>query len=91
MRFGCGEVRFDWYIESGFDSGEYLALDFSPDGSTLTEIKRLRGHVDPENTWYNETIDSDPVYLTDSFKFRFRAYVSGFRERAAVGGASPAR
>ena len=82
--YGSAELTFDWYIESGFDSGEYLALDFSPDGSTWTEIERLRGNVDQENTWHNETIDIDPAYLTGGFKIRFRAYVSGSREDANV-------
>ena len=82
--YGSAELTFDWYIESGFDSGEYLALDFSPDGSSWTEIKRLRGNVEQENTWHNETIDLDPAYLTDGFKMRFRAYVSGSREDANV-------
>ena len=82
--YGSAELTFDWYIESGFDSGEYLALDFSPDGSTWTQIKRLRGNVDPENTWHNETINVDPMYLTGGFKVRFRAYVSGSREDANV-------
>ena len=82
--YGSAELTFDWYIEKGFDSGEYLALDFSPDGSTWTEIKRLRGNVDQENTWHSETIDVDPTFLTDGFKIRYRAYVSGSREDANV-------
>ena len=59
--YGSAELTFDWYIESGFDSGEYVALDFSPDGSTWIEIKRLRGNVDQENTWHHETIELDFV------------------------------
>jgi hypothetical protein len=82
--YGGAELTFDWYIERGFDSGEYLALDFSPNGSTWTEIKRLRGNVDQENTWHNETIDIDPAYLTRNFKLRFRAYVSSSLEDANV-------
>ncbi|NQT41467.1 MAG: tandem-95 repeat protein [Planctomycetes bacterium] len=82
--YGSAELTFDWYIESGFDSGEYLALDFSTDGSNWTEIERLDGNVDQENTWHNETIDVDPAYLTGDFKIRFRAQVSGSREDANV-------
>lgn len=78
------ELTFDWYIENGFDSGEYLALDVSPDGSSWTEIRRLRGNVDQENTWHGESIDLDPAYLTDSFKLRFRANVSGSGEDGNV-------
>jgi hypothetical protein len=82
--YGSAELTFDWLIESGFDTGEYVALDFSPDGSNWTEIKRLRGNVDQENTWHNETMDIDPAYLTDRFTIRYRAYVSGSREDANV-------
>ena len=52
--YGSAELTFSWLIEKGFDSGEYLALDFSPDGSTWIEIKRLRGNVDVENAWHDE-------------------------------------
>ena len=58
--YGSAELTFDWYIERGFDSGEYLALDSSPDGSTWTEIARLRGNVDQENAWHNVTIGRRP-------------------------------
>nr|AFI78505.1 serine proteinase precursor protein [uncultured bacterium ws156A7] len=82
--YGSAELTFDWYIESGFDSGEYLALDFSSDDSNWTEIKRLRGNVDQENTWHHETIELDPAYQTDNFKIRYRAYVSRYNEDANV-------
>ncbi len=82
--YGSAELTFDWYIESSFDAGEYLALDFSPNGSTWTEIRRLRGNVDTENTWHTETIQVGSAYLTDGFKIRFRAYVSGSDEDANV-------
>jgi hypothetical protein len=82
--YGSAQLTFDWFIESGLDSGEYLALDFSNDGSTWTEIERLSGNVDAENTWHNESIDVDPVYLTAGYQLRFRAKMSGSREDANV-------
>ncbi len=30
--YSSAELTFDWLIESGFDSGEYLSLDVSSDG-----------------------------------------------------------
>ena len=82
--YGTATLTFDWLIETGFDAGEYLALDFSPDGSSWTEIMRLRGNVDAENVWHHETIDLNAAYLTDGFKIRFRAYVSSSTEDANV-------
>ena len=35
--YGSADLTFDWYIESGLDSGEYLALDLF-DGSTWQEV-----------------------------------------------------
>jgi hypothetical protein len=83
-QYGSVELTFDWLIEEGFGSGEYLALDFSPDGSNWTEIKRLRGNVDPEDTWHQETINVDTTFLTENFKMRFRAKTSRYDEDANV-------
>ena len=77
-------LTFDWLIESGFDAGEYLALDFTSDGTTWHEIARLRGNVDQEDAWHNETISIDSSYLTDNFKIRFRATASQADEDADV-------
>ncbi|TWT83445.1 Subtilisin E precursor [Planctomycetes bacterium CA13] len=82
--YGSAELSFDWYIESGFDAGEYLALDFSANGSTWTEMARLDGNLSTENTWHNESIAVDPDYLTAEYKIRFRANVSNSREDANV-------
>jgi VCBS repeat-containing protein len=71
------QVSFDWYIESGFDGNDYLALDFSPDGQTWTEIARLNGNG-AENTWQHEQINVAPTYLTDGFQLRYRAKIDGW-------------
>ena len=81
--YGSAELTFDWYIESGLDTGEYLALDLF-DGTSWQEVAKLSGNVDAENTWHNETIDVDPAYLTDGFKIRYRAKMSDSREDANV-------
>jgi PKD repeat protein len=92
--YGTATLTFDWLIESGFDSGEYLALDVY-DG-TWHELARLRGNVDSEDVWHHETIDLSP-YLASNFQIRYRAKVSGSSEDADVdnvrivaGGTSPA-
>ena len=82
--YGTAELSFDWYIESGFDSGEYLAIDFKRDDGQWIEIKRLRGNVDAENTWHNERFQLDPEFLHEDFQFRYRAYVSRYNEDANV-------
>ncbi len=49
--YGSAELMFDWYLESGLDGGEYLAVDLF-DGSNWTEFARLDGNVDAENVWH---------------------------------------
>ena len=75
-------ITFSWYIESGLDSGEYLAFDVSTDGGTIwVEKARLRGNVDLENTWHNPSID-----LTDisNLQIQFRGKMSVSNEDANV-------
>jgi hypothetical protein len=75
-------VSFSWYIESSLDTGEYLAFDVSTDGGTTWQEKaRLRGNVDPENTWRAVT-----VTLTNltTLRLRFRGSMSGSDEDANV-------
>jgi len=77
-------LTFWWYIESGLDSGEYLALDVSTNGGlTWTEQARLRGNVDPENMWHNESIEVD-VSGISTLNIRFRGTMSRSREDAYV-------
>ena len=83
--YGGAELTFDWFIERGFDAGEYLALDFSPDGETWTEVARLSGNVDQENAWHSETVAVAPAFLTGGFEFRFQAKVPMARLSATSG------
>jgi len=67
-------ITFSWYIERGLDSGEYLAFDVSTDeGTSWVEKARLKGNVDPEDTWHNVSID-----LTDisNLQIQFRGKMS---------------
>jgi VCBS repeat-containing protein len=81
--YGGAELTFSWFIESGLDSGEYLALDLF-DGTSWTEVATLRGNVDQENVWHAETITVDGGYLVEDFKIRFRAKASRSNEDANV-------
>ncbi|MDV6029899.1 MAG: hypothetical protein F9B45_07285 [Phycisphaera sp. RhM] len=78
-------LTFDWLIENGFDGGEYLSLDLSSDGGATwqTDVLRLDGNVDSENSWHSETVDLTP-YASDSLLVRFRSKVSRSNEDANV-------
>ena len=81
--YGSAELTFSWYIESGFDSGEYIALDLY-DGNSWNEVASLQGNVDQENVWHNETVTIDGSYFVSDFQLRFRAKVSSSREDGFV-------
>ncbi len=77
-------VTFSWFIEVQLDSGEYLAFDVSTDGgSSWVEKAILRGDVDPESTWHNESIDVTDI-SGGSLQIRFRAKMSRSNEDANV-------
>ena len=40
--YGSAELTFDWLIEKGLDSGEYLALDLF-NGTSWQEVAKLAG------------------------------------------------
>ncbi|MDY6892473.1 MAG: PKD domain-containing protein, partial [Chloroflexota bacterium] len=75
-------LTFSWFIESGLDSGEYVALDLW-NGATWNEVAKLRGNIDAENIWHHETVDLGAYQISD-FKLRFRGKMSYSREDANV-------
>lgn len=79
------ELTFDWFIESGFDAGEYLSLDISTNGGTswTQDVRRLNGNVSVENVWHSEVVDLTP-YMSANTKIRFRSKVSASDEDANV-------
>ncbi|QDV26785.1 Calx-beta domain-containing protein [Aureliella helgolandensis] len=81
--YGSAELTFSWYIESSFDRGEYIALDLY-DGNSWNEVASLKGNVDQENSWHNETVSIDGSYLVSDFQLRFRSKVSSSREDGFV-------
>ena len=81
--YGSAEVTYSWYIESNWDSGEYIALDFF-DGDQWGEVRRLQGDVDQEDVWHRETIIVGGSFLVSDFKIRFRSTVSSLQEDGQV-------
>jgi PKD repeat protein len=78
-------ITFDWLIESGLDTGEYLAFDTSTDGgNTWAERGRLRGNVDPENSWRSARIELRDLSPDASLRLRFRGRMSLSSEDANV-------
>lgn len=78
-------ITFSWYIESGLDTGEYLAFDVSTDnGTTWSELSRLRGNVDVENSW--RAVEKVVTGLASStgLRLRFRARMSLSDEDANI-------
>jgi serine protease len=75
-------ITFSWYIESGLDTGEYLAFDISTNGgASWVEKARLRGNVDSENKWHNANINLTNI---NSLRIRFRGKMSDATEDANV-------
>ena len=75
-------VTFDWFIERGFDSGEFLAFDVLTDGgATWIEKARLRGNIDPENIWHHETFQLSEI---NNLRLQFRANMSIRSEDANI-------
>ncbi|TFH40339.1 MAG: PKD domain-containing protein, partial [ANME-2 cluster archaeon] len=74
-------ITFSWYIESGLDSGEYLAFDVSTNGGAWVEKARLEGNVDQENVWHAESIDLTGI---NDLQIQFRGTMSRSNEDAFV-------
>ena len=91
--YSSAYLTFDWLIERGFDTGEYLSLDISGDGgaSWTLDVLQLQGNQSEENVWNPGYVAgaSTRADLSDwvgstSLKLRFRSAVSGSREDANV-------
>ncbi|MCP4785159.1 MAG: hypothetical protein GY903_18320 [Fuerstiella sp.] len=80
--YDCAELTYSWFIEKKWDSGEYIALDVQTAGN-WQEVQTLQGNVDQEDVWHHETMDLSG-FLSNDFKIRFRANVSGGREDGNV-------
>jgi hypothetical protein len=81
-------LKFDWFIASSLDSGEYLAFDVSINGGgTWTEMARLSGSnsASPtENLWHGAQIGLTGLVASDRLRLRFRGSLSAGDEDAQV-------
>lgn len=75
-------ITFSWYIESGLDTGEYIAFDIDT-GSGWVQKAVRKGNVDLENVWAAERIVVD-VSGTNTLTIRFRGKMSGSDEDAYI-------
>lgn len=81
--YDSAALRFDWLIESSFDTGEYLAVDVSSDGGDSWEtLSQLSGNVDSENVWHASDIDIPT--LSNDVRVRFRGSANRSNEDANV-------
>ncbi len=75
-------LSFAWFIERGFDRGEYLAADVSFDGGvTWQEVARVRGDEDRENVWHTVAVS---FASAPTFRVRFRGTASRASEDGYV-------
>lgn len=96
--YESAELTFDWFIESSFDNGEYLALELF-DSSSWQQVRRIDGTSGwwpgpDEHYWHSETVVIDSSYLNTDFNLRFVANVSsssedGFVDNVRVTGNNP--
>ncbi len=80
-------LNFSWFIESNWDSNEYICLDIFSNGVWNNGVPKtercLDGNFDTENVWHDVSL-SLSSYLTSDFKIRFRAKVSDSSEDGNV-------
>jgi len=75
-------ITFDWLIESGLDSGEYLDFRVSTDGgSSWTPLASLKGNVDSEDTWHPVAVELTGI---SQLRLQFRGKMSDSSEDANV-------
>ncbi|MBK8638772.1 MAG: hypothetical protein IPN92_10985 [Chromatiaceae bacterium] len=81
-------LKFDWFIASSLDSGEYLAFDVSINGGgTWTEMARLSGSSSASptgNLWHGAQIGLTGLVASDRLRLRFRGNLSAWDEDANV-------
>ena len=80
-------LSFSWFIESSWDSGEYIKLDLFYSGAwhtTAYSINGARNTGSQEDKWINVSILLGSSNLTNDFKIRFRAKVSDSSEDGNV-------
>ncbi len=83
-------LTFSWFIESNWDSGEFICLDIYYNGAWHNGVPGTNFCIDgakntgpEENKWF-EVSKNLSGYITNDFKIRFRAKVSSSDEDGNV-------
>ncbi len=84
--YSSATLNFDWRIQRNLDNNEFVSLDISNDNgdSWTQDIRTLRGNIDPENLWIQETLDLTSFIGSQEVLIRFRGTMNGERERVNV-------
>ncbi len=84
--YSSATLNFDWRIQRNLDNNEFVSLDISNDNgdSWTQDIRTLRGNIDPENLWIQETLDLTSFIGSQEVLIRFRGTMNGQRERVNV-------
>ena len=82
------KLTYSWFIESNWDSGEYICLDIFSNGIWNNGVPGTSRCLDgdvvaEEGQWHDVSLDLSS-YLTNDFKIKFRAKVSGSSEDGNV-------
>ncbi len=76
-------LEFYRYVDKALDSGEYLKVE-AYDGSSWNQIYYWTHGSGDDDTWHLESWDVPVGYLSEDFKVRYIAKMSGSREDAEI-------
>ena len=84
--YSSATLNFDWRIQRNLDINEFVALDISNDNgdSWTQDIRTLRGNIDSENLWIQESFDLTSFIGSEEVLIRFRGTMNRGNERANV-------
>ena len=84
--YSSATLNFDWRIQRNLDINEFVALDISNDNgdSWTQDIRTLRGNIDSENLWIQESFDLTSFIGSEEVLIRFRGTMNGQNERVNV-------
>ncbi|WP_413430103.1 Calx-beta domain-containing protein [Synechococcus sp. Cu2B8-bc1011] len=84
--YSSATLNFDWRIQRNLDNNESVSVDISNDnGESWTQNERtLRGNIDTENLWTQESIDLTSFIGSSEVRIRFRGTMNGQNERVNV-------
>ena len=84
--YSSATLNFDWRIQRNLDNNESVSVDISNDnGESWTQDERtLRGNIDAENLWIQESLDLTSFIGSSEVRIRFRGTMNRGNERANV-------